>query len=91
MENLRVWHIPQVPMQINFKVPVKNVEEAKKIINVLADYDLFQYENKIKPDYSNASGLEEYENGEWAEWYSPGTGNDIWEEIRFDEEQGKEK
>ncbi len=24
--------------------------------------------NKIKPDYSNAQGLEVFENGEWSEW-----------------------
>ena len=55
--DLRVWHIPQVPMN-SFKVEVENVKEAIKILNVLADYDIFQFKNKVKPDYSNASGLE---------------------------------
>ena len=66
---LRVWWIPQVPMK-PFHVEVKDIEEAKKIMVVLADYDLFQYDNRVKPDYSNAGGLEVFEDGEWTEWYS---------------------
>lgn len=65
---LRVWHIPQVPMKTFYYVDVKDVQEAQKILNVLWNYDIFQFENKIKPDYSNASGLEIYEDGEWCEW-----------------------
>jgi len=66
--NLRVWHIPQMPCT-PFLVTVKTVEEAMLILNTLWDYDTFQFENKIKPDYSNVSGLEVYENGEWCEWH----------------------
>ena len=72
---LRVWHIPQLPMK-PFRVYIKSPEEAKMILEVLAVYDLFQLENKIKPDYSNAQGLEVYEDGEWSEWMD-GEGNDI--------------
>ena len=64
---LRIWHIPQVPMK-GFRVDVDSPSEAKKILNVLADYDIFQYENRIKPDYSNASGLEEFDGKEWTDW-----------------------
>jgi hypothetical protein len=77
---LRVWHIPQVPMAA-FRVDVASVEEAKKVLSILADYDIFQFENKVKPDYANASGLETVENGEWREWWSE-DGGDIWELIR---------
>lgn len=64
---LRVWHIPQVPMHC-FYVYVRNIKEAQLILNTLAYYDLFQLEYKIKPDYSNVNGLEIYEKGEWCEW-----------------------
>lgn len=64
---LRVWHIPQVPMK-PFYVNVKSLREAKLILDTLADYDKFQFENNVKPDYSNAAGLEVYENDEWCEW-----------------------
>ena len=64
---LRVWHIPQVPMHA-FRVYVSSIKLAKLVIKTLAIYDLFQLEYKIKPDYSNVQGLEIYENGEWSEW-----------------------
>lgn len=65
---LRVWHIPQVPGR-PFYVPVDSLKEAKKILDVLANYDSFQFENNIKPDYSNAAGLEEYiGDNTWQEW-----------------------
>ncbi len=66
---LRVWHIPQVPMKA-FKVTVKTIEEAKTILNVLADYDDFEFKNKVKPDYSNVQGLEVYKNNEWCDWHN---------------------
>lgn len=71
MKKLRVWHIPQVPCKA-FHVHVDSPEEAVKIMDMLAMYDLFQYENRIKPDYCNAQGLEEFdeEEQEWLEWYS---------------------
>lgn len=71
MSKLRVWHIPQVPMKA-FHVEVETPEEAIKVLDILADYDLFQFENRVKPDYCNAQGLEEWDaqEGEWCEWYS---------------------
>lgn len=67
--DLRVWWIPQVPMKA-FHVPVKTVNEAKLLLRTLADYDLFQYENRIKPDYCNTGGLEVFEAEGWMEWES---------------------
>lgn len=66
---LRVWHIPQIPGK-PFHVSVDTPLEAVKIINLLAEYDQFQFDENIKPDYSNVSGLEVYEDGEWCEWHS---------------------
>lgn len=55
--DLQVWWIPQIPMNNPFTVKVKTIEEAKLLLDTLARYDLYQYKNKIKPDYSNAGGL----------------------------------
>ncbi len=66
---LRVWHIPQVPMRAFF-VPVASPEEAIKILEVLADYDLFQLAWNIKPDYSNTQGLSVYAEEGWEDWES---------------------
>ena len=70
MKKLRVWHIPQVPGN-PFTVDVSSVEEAVKIMDVLADYDEFQRVNNIKPDYCNASGLDQWseEDQEWESWF----------------------
>ena len=78
---LRVWWTPQIPMDA-FHVSVSSPEEGKKILDTLAAYDLFQYENRVKPDYCNAGGLLVLcEDGEWEDWYHPETGEDIdeWE------------
>lgn len=79
-EKLRIWWIPQVPME-PFRVEVESPEEAKKLLNILADYDIFQFENNVKPDYCNAGGLEVFEDGEWTDWYSE-DGEDI-NDIEF--------
>jgi len=78
--DLQVWWIPQVPMKA-FTVLVKNVDEAKLLIETLAKYDAFQYRHNIKPDYSNAGGLNVFENGEWCEWYDEENDMDIWQII----------
>jgi hypothetical protein len=74
--DLRIWWIPQVPMH-PFRIPVSDPTQAAKILDVLADYDIFQFKNRIKPDYCNAGGLEVFEGGEWVEWEEAETGCDI--------------
>lgn len=66
--DLRVWWIPQIPME-SFYVSVDTVHEGVKVMGILAKYDMFQLENNIKPDYANAGGLEIFEDGEWCDWY----------------------
>ena len=77
----RVWWKPQIPMNESFYVEVATSQEAKKVLDILAKYDLFQLENRIKPDFSNAGGLEVFENKQWSEWYSK-DGEDI-DEVKF--------
>ncbi len=68
--DLKVWWIPQVPMKRFevFEVEVESVTQAKFLLGVLANYDLFQFQNKVKPYYFNAGGLVIYEHGEWNDW-----------------------
>jgi hypothetical protein len=65
---LKVFWIPQIPMKA-FEVEISSVEEGRKICDVLANYDLFQFENHVKPDYCNAGGIvcshPEIDGGEW--------------------------
>lgn len=72
---LRVWWIPQVPMKA-FRRRVADLAQAKLLTEALAHYDLFQLENRIKPDYCNAGGVEVYRDGEWEDWYDD-EGNDF--------------
>ena len=51
-----------------FHVDIELIEDGIKIMETLARYDLFQYENNIKGDYSNAGGIEMVEDGEWVSW-----------------------
>lgn len=70
-----VWWIPQIPMKA-FEVEVPTFEEGVRLLDTLGNYDLFQFENKIKPDYANMGGLMMNENGEWVDWYDEETGED---------------
>lgn len=54
---IQVWHIPQVPGK-PFLVEVPTLDEAIRLCDTLDKYDIFQYENEIKPDYCNATGIE---------------------------------
>ena len=59
------------------------------MLDMLANYDLFQLENNIKPDYSNMGGLSVFEDGEWCEWESE-DGDDIHQYITDMEEADKD-
>ena len=84
--SLRVWHNPQVPGQ-SFYVSVKNIEQAKFVIKMLAEYDQFQFDIRIKPDYCNASGLEVFEDNDWVEWSSDD--GDCIDDLMRGEEYGR--
>lgn len=90
-KKLQVWWIPQVPMKA-FRFDVSTVEEGVKFMHVLAEYDLFQYENNVKPDYSNAGGVVQWDEDSdgdgtpgWVDWYDEETGED--DPIRFVERE----
>src|SRR5262245_58812003 len=65
---LRVWWIPQVP-GTPFFYPVPDLATAKLLVDALARYDLFQFDNNIKPDYTNDGGASwrhaQLTDGEW--------------------------
>lgn len=77
MKKLRVCHYPQIPCE-PFIIEVEDLKEAYKIMNMLADYDFFQYHSNIKPDYSNMAILEQWdeEEQEWCDWCDDETGID---------------
>lgn len=73
---LKVWWIPQIPCN-PFYVEVASLQEGVKVMEILANYDLFQLEHNIRPDYSNVGGIEMLdEDGKWCSWYDDETGLD---------------
>lgn len=75
-----VWWIPQVPGPA-FNVEVSTIAEGRKILEVLAHYDLFQFENRIKPDYCNAGGLSMWDPD------ADGPGKGDWYDVDPDDEE----
>lgn len=86
----RVWWVPQVPMEA-FRYPVPSYAAGKLLDDALGRYDHFQFENKVKPDYCNAGGIEwrhpEHTGGEWED-----AGDELAEEfgwpLSLEEEAG---
>lgn len=74
---LRVSHFPQIPCKA-FITEVEDLKQAKLLSDVLANYDLFQFENRIKPDYANATVVEMWDEDEedWVSWFDEETGID---------------
>lgn len=68
---LRVCHNCQVGAVPNFYIEVSSIEEAWLIMNILWEYDDFQFNNNVKPDYCNMTVLEVFneEEKDWEEWY----------------------
>lgn len=67
MSKLRIVYIPQVPGKPFIK-EVQSRSEGKLIAETLVAFSNFEYENNIKPDYSDMLDLEEFVDGEWISW-----------------------
>jgi superinfection exclusion protein gp17 len=65
---IQVWWVPQIPMEA-FRFTVPSLEAGVMLCDALAEYDLFQFEHNVKPDYSNVGGIEwrhpVHTDGEW--------------------------
>jgi hypothetical protein len=70
-----------------FTVDVPDLATGVLLLNTLADYDLFQLANNIKPDYANAGGIRIWcaDNGDgvpgWEDWEDEETGE--YDPIKF--------
>lgn len=86
-KKIRIWWNPQIPMK-PFFIPVDNIQEAKLLLDALSIYDEWQFENKIKPDFSNAGGIQIWDedsdgegNPDWIDWYDEENGEDDFDEY----------
>lgn len=57
----RVWWIPQIPGNPFYSEEVTSFASAQAIDKTLGRYDEFQYENNIKPDFSNVGGIQRWD------------------------------
>lgn len=65
----QVWYIPQIPMPAFRATLPRNTgvwekltdlevaEIAAEIANLLGEFSLYEYENRVKPDYTDAGGV----------------------------------
>lgn len=81
LDDLSVWWIPQIPGEA-FRVPVSSIEEGRRICDLLAEYDSFQYEQNVKSDYCNEGGIIRWESdgGGSYDWFDAQdeNGDDAW-------------
>jgi len=70
LNDLRVYYIPQVPMKA-YTVAVPDLATGKLVLDAIVGLSIFEFENNIKPDYSDAAGIERYEDdSEYGQkWY----------------------
>lgn len=67
MNKLRVWWVPNPPQRA-FHTEVADIDEAIRVLTLLAEYDLYLGEKLV---YANAGGLEVLnEDNEWEEWHN---------------------
>lgn len=71
--DLRVFYIPQVPMagytvDIPRRVGAEDaayLEQATFVLDTIIGLSIFEFDNNIKPDYSDYAAILRYEDGDW--------------------------
>lgn len=74
---LKVWYIPQVPMKpFEVEIPHRDGDEEKELAlavilrDTIINFSIFEFENNVKPDYSDMDGISRWEdNGDGFDWY----------------------
>lgn len=69
MSNYRVLFVPAVEKSAteSFAVPAESIQEARTILNAIADYTLHMHNKRLMQDYSNFGCVEQFIDGEWEE------------------------
>lgn len=79
MENatrFKIFYIPQVPMPA-FEREYEDFETAKEVLNAIINFSIFEYDNNVKPDYSDVAGISYWEEAE-QDWED--VEEELWEE-----------
>jgi len=75
----KAWYIPQVPMKA-FEVECATADEAQRVLDLLTDFSMFEADNRVKPDYSDAGGVVEWDETE-QEWCDYDADDELRESI----------
>lgn len=69
MARFKAWYIPQIPMTA-FEVEKPTASEAQAALDLITDFSIFEFENKVKPDYSDVGGVQEWDetDQEWIDY-----------------------
>lgn len=62
----KIWYIPQLPMPA-FEREYDDFQTAKAVINAIIGLSIFEFENRVKPDYADMAGISQWEDGEWCD------------------------
>ena len=73
--DLKVVYAPQVPMPFYEVVMVRRrgetdaayLERAAFTLDAVVGLSIFEFENNIKPDYSDYAAILRYEDGDWCD------------------------
>lgn len=79
MENatrFKIFYIPQVPMPA-FEREYEDFETAKEVLNAIINFSIFEFDNNVKPDYSDVAGISFWEEAE-QDWED--VEEELWEE-----------
>lgn len=75
-EKYKIWYIPQIPMP-PWELEIDDLETAKLVLNSVIDFSIFEYVNRVKPDYADVAGI--------SRWEEDGEGGFDWFELDEDE------
>lgn len=76
--DLTIWYYPQVGrLKAPYEVTVPDLRTAVFTLDAVIGLSIFEFKNRIKPDYTDAAGIARYE--------SDGEGGFGWFEIDEDE------
>jgi len=75
----KMWYIPQIPGKM-FEREFDNLLDAVRALNMIIDFSRFEFANRVKPDYADASGVVYWDSND-QEWYDV-----LYEDLEYDYE-----
>lgn len=64
--DLRVWYVPQVPGKpYEVDMPTQDLATAVLVLDAIIGLSNFEFENRIKPDYSDMAGIARFDGDDW--------------------------